>query len=328
MEPRTARRIVRRVGGAALEDIVSTQNPLVSTEIRHGEGLAAAPIKDWPHTPQDAQRQDGRKGTARPDAAHSPAYTEEWLERHLLKLRDPLYRFVRKVAGLTNTPEEEYWLWQGPVSAPEAADTAPAPVREPKKGEGEETLAQKARTPEGMLARILLSRDGGMTDADERAWRALYGQNAKKVPQTKEWMRSPEQLGWMFMSAEVETGIMAARNDVWNWARKPDFHLHHLMTHDGVYVEFARLAAAHINLFRTGGRYRQVYAQKRLDGALTQARRWFMCVEYNERGQLVYSRTDVLRNEREWKRRRGVAGFALPPPARKSRELFTDLYSD
>ncbi len=331
-----ARRVVQRIGaGDPLEDIISRDNPLINTQVYRG-GQGAVPIENWPYTPEDAQRQDGRPGTVlQGDAPFAPEYIEERLERKLLLMADPLYRFVRIVAGNTDTSVDEYW--QGPKPKPTAHDILPPTIPPPvKTEEGVEKTpksprASSTRDPFRLLARLLIERDTGLTDADMRAFDRLFGSRARPIPQTSEWMEQPEQLGFLFLSPAIEAGILAARDDVWHMASRPTLVLHDLMTHNDVFGKFAQLTGLYIKRSRGVKHYQQVYTQKDLQGQIKVLRYWFKCVKYNSQGKLVYARSEAVRSEVEWQERLANGAFRTPTGATGGKgggAIFEDLYGD
>ncbi len=287
------------------------------------------PIENWPYTPEDAQRQDGQPGHVLEDAPFAPEYIEERLERQLLLMADPLYRFVRVVAGNTDTSADEYW--QGPVPYPTARDILP-PTAPPavKTEEGVEKTPKSPRVsstrdPFRLLARLLVERDTGLTDADIVAFDRLFGNRARPIPQTSAWMGQPEQLGILFLSPTIEAGILAARDDVWYRASRPRLRLHDLMTHDDVYGKFAQLTGLHIRRSRAGVRYRQVWTQKDLQGQMKELHYWFRCVEYGPQGKLVYARSAAARSEVGWQERL-ASGTFRPMKGKEGGAVFQDLY--
>jgi len=98
-------RVVQISPDERLDTIFSSNNPHLSTHV-YESGKGAVEIKNWSHSLDDAQRQDGRPGPVDLSAPFAPGYMEEQVERRLLLLADPMYKFVRLVAGFTGRPVE------------------------------------------------------------------------------------------------------------------------------------------------------------------------------------------------------------------------------
>ena len=213
-------RIVKTIGPSDKDDDIPTDNPYITTEIYHG-GDGVIDIDNSTHSLRDAQRQDGRPGKVSEDAPYAPKWMEEQIERHVRLLADPLYRFVRTVAGLTNVPADQYW--QGPVPTATARDMMPGQVVKPEQGTEPDPYTQG---PWQTLVRLLKDRDAGVTPTDMRAWERLFGNKTTIIPQTRAWMEAPEQLGMLFLTPTIEAGIQVARDDIWFLISKPNLKLY------------------------------------------------------------------------------------------------------
>lgn len=65
-----------------------------------------------------------------------------------------------------------------------------------------------------------------------------------------DWVGRPENLGWVFMKDEYKSAIEQAAQDVSDVAGKQRVPSIHLMTHQRVRVDFARLASLHVQMGR------------------------------------------------------------------------------
>jgi len=107
---------------------------------------------------------------------------------------------------------------------PTAKDTIP---RLSQSGIKEASLDTPAN-PWKVLAKLLVDSKNGLTVSDLQAWRVLFGSDTIQVPQTEKWMLDPKQLGILFLSPTIESGINAARDDVWHFLGKTYSKFSHL----------------------------------------------------------------------------------------------------
>ena len=78
----------------------------------------------------------------------------------------------------------------------------------------------------------------------------------------------------------------------------------------------------HIKMTNAGTRYQNIHMQKQQTGQLKTLQRWFMCVEYDDRKQLVFATSNRLRSEREWSERQQ----SILRPNNSTGKYFENLY--